>query len=508
MKKQLIIPIAVIFVIAAIFLIVAIFRLYAEAEIQQRNIFETEIQNVGSAVIEKIDDVILGDTLAHKDTNEIAPPLLFQNYLKKVLYDSLTGKKIGLVKAVMRFDNQNLIIPLDTILYDTNYKKQTTFKSGEWESDIDVISFEDFKRKNRLRKGTQMNMDSSLIELLNRDFLSRIIKETLADQNINIPFDFALYNSFSSFFVISPHSTPNEQMLRSPYLFSLKSNEKFIAPHYLIFHFPTERGVFLERMIEIVGLIIIFLLLILLIASITLYSLYRQKKIADIKNDFINNMTHELKTPISTISLACEAISEEGVIEDKDLRMTYISIIKDENQRLQQMVNNVLQIALLRKGQLKMNMEKIDIHSIIKSISENIMLQISSNKGKLFLYLEATHSTVFADKNHIHNVIVNLIENAIKYCEQKPEIEVRTKNDKKHLIFSVKDNGIGMAKKNQRHIFDDFYRIFKGNLHDAKGYGLGLGYVKKIVDLHGGSIEVSSELKKGTLFTIYLPIKK
>jgi len=508
MKKRLIIPIAFLLGLAAILLIAAIFRLYMEAEIQQRNIFKGEIQTVGSNVIDKIDAVLKGDTLFLQDTTINSEPVFFQNFSKKMLFDSITGTKVGLVKAVINFDNKNVIIPLDTIYFDTNYRTSGVVRSGEWEPDIDVVPFEDIGRKNRYRKGAQIDMDSNSIKLLNRDFLLRIIRESLLEENLILPFDFALYNSLSSSFVVNPSEIPTDLMLKSRYLFSLKSNDKFVAPHYLILYFPTERGFFLQRMSNIVGLIVGFLVLILFISAITLFALYRQKKVADIKNDFINNMTHELKTPISTISLACEAISEEGVIEDPNLKLTYISIIKDENERLKQMVNNVLQIAMLRKGQLKMNMQRINIHAILKDISENITLQISSKQGKLELSLDAKNSTIYADKTHIQNVIVNLIENAIKYSDKKPEIEIRTQNDKKHFILSVKDNGIGIGKKNQKHIFDDFYRIFKGNIHDAKGYGLGLGYVKKIIDLHGGSIEVASELKKWTIFTIYLPIKK
>ncbi len=509
MKKRFLIPLAFLLFLAAILLVVAIFRLYVEAETQQRNIFKDEIQTVGSEVIERINWVLQGDTLDLQDTAALQTPL-FQKFSKKHLFDSITGNKVGVVKAVLNFEDKNIIVPLDTIYFDTTYRSSGRIKYGKWETDIDVLPYEDIGKKSKYRKGVQMSMDSATIQLLNRDFLNRIIKEALIDENLVLPFDFALYNSLSATFIVPPFEISTDEMLKSRYLFSLKSSDKFVAPHYLILYFPTERGFFLQRMSNTVGLIGLFLFIILLIAGITLSALYKQKKVTDIKNDFINNMTHELKTPIATISLAAEALAEKGVIEDETLKMTYISIIKHENDRLKEMVNNVLQIALLRKGQLKMNMQRVDVHKVIKEVVENILLQILSKQGKLLLFLDAESYIINADLTHIQNVIINLVENAVKYSDKdkKMKIEISTKNSKKYLILRIKDNGIGISKRNLKHLFDDFYRIFKGNVHDAKGYGLGLGYVKKIVNLHGGTIEVESELKKWTLFTIYFPIKK
>jgi len=298
-----------------------------------------------------------------------------------------------------------------------------------------------------------------------------------------------------------------EKILQSDFIFSLKPSEKFLAPHYLIVYFPTERLILLKRNSFITILIIIFVSIMMLLFIMMLYLLYRQKRIADIKNDFINNMTHEFKTPLSTITLACEALSDENMISKKANRDSCISIISDENERLKLMVNNILQLAQLKKGQLSMYLEPCDMHELISHICNSFSLLIKSNNGEINQYLYAEHFHLMTDKMHIQNVIVNLIENGIKYSEEPPKIAVKTENDKKNLLISVSDTGIGMPKKSLKYIFHEFYRVSTGNIHNQKGQGLGLVYVKKIVDLLGGTISVKSEPDKGSTFCIALPIK-
>ena len=297
-------------------------------------------------------------------------------------------------------------------------------------------------------------------------------------------------------------------MLKSEYVFRLKFNEKVSAPHYIILHFPAERGIFLQRMSTIVGLILIFLIICFTISFTALFSLYRQKKLSEVTNEFVNNMTHEFKTPISTISLACEALTDPVMRNDADILESYVSIIRDENDRLKNMVNNILQIAQLKKGQVKMNIELLDMHELIHKVSDNIALQISSTNGTLSLALNADTYKIFGDRSHLANVIVNLVENGIKYSQGAPEILINTQSDEKYFLLSVTDKGIGIPKKAIANIFDNFYRVPKGNVHNVKGYGLGLGYVKKIVSLHKGKIQVQSEEGKGSTFVIYLPIKR
>ena len=519
MKKRILVTLILVLATATIALVAAIFKLYIEAEKVQRSIFVSEVLSAGDDIVNKIDAVLKGDTLpsppvADVKSDKDSSSVIFQKFAKKFLLDSASTKPVGVVKSTITYKGSNAIISeFDTIYFDATYKNGDRFLPTAWETDLDAtVQFKEThknpnKSNTRIIPGNYIEMDSNSRALLNREFLHRIIKESLVEQSITTDFDFALLNILTSEFVVPPAEYSEETVLKSEYVFTLKYNEKFSAPHYLILYFPGERGVFFQRMSVIAILIVVFLLIILIISGTTLVRLYRQKRITDVKNDFVNNITHEFKTPISTISLACEALSDEN-ITDAGFRKTYISIIQDENNRLKKMVNDILQLAQLNKGQLAIKLERIDVHKIIQHVADAVSLQISSNDGTLRLLLDAENPIILADPSHIENVIINLIENAIKYSPTKPEIEIRTFSDKKHLTISIKDNGIGISKKDQKKIFNEFYRVSKGNIHDNKGYGLGLGYVKKIVFLHGGFITVESELKHGSTFTIHLPLKK
>jgi two-component system phosphate regulon sensor histidine kinase PhoR len=308
--------------------------------------------------------------------------------------------------------------------------------------------------------------------------------------------------------VVPPSEDYTEKILSTNFVFNLKPSEKFLAPHLLMIYFPMERLILFQRYSTITTLIIVFVSVIMLIFTFMLHMLYRQKKISDIKNDFINNMTHEFKTPLSTITLACEALSGELMSSNKKTRDAYVSIVSDENERLKLMVNNILQLAQLKKGQLKLHLETCNIHELIMQICDSFSLLMKTNHGEVREYLYAEHYTLPIDKMHIQNVIVNLIENGIKYSNEHPKIAIKTENDKRNMLISVSDNGIGMMKKNLRHIFDEFYRVSTGNIHNQKGQGLGLVYVKKIIELHGGTISVVSEPNKGSTFCIALPLKQ
>jgi two-component system phosphate regulon sensor histidine kinase PhoR len=251
---------------------------------------------------------------------------------------------------------------------------------------------------------------------------------------------------------------------------------------------------------------IIIILIILTIFTATLIIIFRQKKLSEMKSDFVSNMTHELKTPISTISLASQMLSDDQVSNSKDYIKNISKIIKDETMRLSMQVEKVLQTSIIDKGMLKLKIENIDIHDIIKKILENFEIRVKNENGTIELNLEAQKSIIKADKVHITNVLVNLCENALKYKQEIPEIKIETKNIANSIIINVIDTGIGISKENYKKVFEKFYRVSTGNLHDVKGFGLGLSYVKKIVEEHNGTITLESKLKKGSVFSIKLPL--
>ncbi|MBL4667984.1 MAG: HAMP domain-containing histidine kinase [Flavobacteriales bacterium] len=250
------------------------------------------------------------------------------------------------------------------------------------------------------------------------------------------------------------------------------------------------------------------ILIIIIFFAYTINVILKQKKLSEIKNDFINNITHEFKTPISTISLSAEVLLSSNIASDPERLRNYARIIKEENNRLKNQVDKVLQLATLEKSKLKLENENINLHDLIESSIKSFGLIIREKKGKISSALAAEKYLFFGDKIHITNTLHNLIDNAIKYSAEKPEIMVATNYHNGFIEISVKDNGIGIPKDSQKHIFDKFYRTPTGNVHDIKGFGLGLNYVKTIVEAYAGTVKLISKEDEGSTFVIKLPLNR
>jgi two-component system phosphate regulon sensor histidine kinase PhoR len=249
----------------------------------------------------------------------------------------------------------------------------------------------------------------------------------------------------------------------------------------------------------------IILLLVTVFLGYAIFVLMKQRRLSEIRRDFINNMTHEFKTPISTIALSTEVLLKPETIDDPDRVRKYAGIIRKENVRMHQQVEKVLQAATLEKDDLRLTREPLDLHDLVQDAITTVRAALAEREGSITLSLEATSATIYADKVHLSNIIYNLLDNAIKYCKSRPEIVVSTRNAKQGIVLSVKDNGIGISKEAQRHVFTKFYRVPTGNVHDVKGFGLGLSYVKLMVEAHGGTIRLQSQPGVGSTFEIYLP---
>lgn len=247
-------------------------------------------------------------------------------------------------------------------------------------------------------------------------------------------------------------------------------------------------------------------LIVFIFSAISLYIMLRQKRLSEVKSDFINNMTHELKTPISTISLSSEVLLRPEIVNEPERLQQYVHIIQHENQRLRNQVDRVLQLAALDKRKMELKEETIDIHQLLKRIIESFSLNIKERGGSLTSDLRATKAEVTGDRVHLTNIFFNLLDNANKYSPETPTIHVSTQNKPNCLLVTIADNGVGMDKEAQRHIFDKFYRVPTGNLHDVKGFGLGLFYVKMMVEEHHGTIIVKSTPGKGSTFEVKLPL--
>jgi two-component system phosphate regulon sensor histidine kinase PhoR len=252
----------------------------------------------------------------------------------------------------------------------------------------------------------------------------------------------------------------------------------------------------------------VVLLVVIIFFSYTLFIILKQKRLSEIQKDFINNMTHEFKTPISTIAVSTQVLKDPGIIHQPERLLNYTTIIEKENNRLKQQVERVLQMARLDKEDIGLKKEVIDVHSIVQDAVKNTSHALEDKNGEVLLGLKAEHHLIEADKLHLTNVFHNLLDNAIKYSHESPRIEITSAANGGQLHIHVRDNGIGISAENQKRVFQKFFRVPTGNVHDVKGFGLGLSYVKTIIEAHKGNIRLDSELGKGCLFTITLPLIK
>lgn len=335
--------------------------------------------------------------------------------------------------------------------------------------------------------------------------IDSLLHQEFENKGIDIQFQFAVWNSNTDSVLVANDLQNIKELKESDLKATLFPNDLIGNVNYLLVNFPSQQKYLIKEIWATLAASIIFILIIIFCFTYAINVIIRQKKLSDIKNDFINNMTHELKTPIATVALASEMLGEKQVIEDEKNLIRYVGMIKDENKRLSEQVEKVLQSALLDKDVFKLKREKINIHQLINTTIDKASFNLSSCEGKLDLHLKATNDEVLGDAHHLTNVIYNLIDNAIKYSTQSPDVMISTTNALKGTIVSVADKGIGMSKDQLKRIFDKFYRVPTGDLHNVKGFGLGLSYVKKIIELHGGRVEVESQEKKGTTFNIFLP---
>ncbi len=251
-----------------------------------------------------------------------------------------------------------------------------------------------------------------------------------------------------------------------------------------------------------------FVIILLILAAFwyTIYTIRKQKRLSDLKRDFINNLTHEFKTPIFSISLAANALKSQKEVTPSPALTSYADVIMTESRRLKTQVEKILQTALLESGNINLEKNEIDLHDIVTSVAKRFDVINQENKGKITLKLEASNSKIIGDETHLNNVLFNLIDNGIKYSDNAPDITITTCDDPIGLLLTVQDRGIGIDKNTQKHIFEQFYRGQKGDVHDVKGFGLGLSYVKKIVEYHKGKVHLKSTPGEGSEFLIYLPV--
>lgn len=350
--------------------------------------------------------------------------------------------------------------------------------------------------------------DKPLKERINFKLLDQDLKAELMNNGINIPYHFNVTTQDGREVYRCPDYTEDgEDHSYSQVLFRNDPQQKMGIVHI---HFP-DMGSYIFSTVKFMIPSVIFSLVLLVTFIFTIVIIFRQKKLTEIKNDFINNMTHELKTPISSISLAAQMLNDESVTKSPTMMKHLGGVIHDESKRLRFLVEKVLQMSMFDKKKGTFKKKELDLNELVENAAQSFQLRVEHTGGKIQVGIEAVDSAIYVDEVHFTNAIYNLMDNAVKYCKPDTPLNIylRTWNDEQdHLFLSIRDTGIGMKKENLKKIFDKFYRVHTGNVHDVKGFGLGLAYVKKIIDMHDGKISVDSTLGEGTTFTIQLPILK
>ena len=349
--------------------------------------------------------------------------------------------------------------------------------------------------------------DKPLKERINFKLLDQDLKAELMNNGINIPYHFRVYTQDGrEVYRCSDYESEGSEYSYSQVLFR---NDPASKMGVIKIHFP-DVNEYIFSSVKFMIPSIVFTIVLLVTFIFTIVVIFRQKRYTEIKNDFINNMTHELKTPISSIMLAAQMLNDDSLTKNESMLKNLRTVIYDEVKRLKFLVEKVLQTSMFDKKKATLNKREMDANTLLDTISNSFSLRVEHTGGKIEKELTAKYPKIYVDEMHFSNVLFNLMDNAVKYCrpDEKLFVKVKTWNDSNKLYLMIQDNGLGIKKENLKKIFDKFYRVHTGNRHDVKGFGLGLSYVKKIVEVHGGNIKVESELGKGTKFIITLPIIK
>jgi two-component system phosphate regulon sensor histidine kinase PhoR len=486
----------------------------------EEKLFDYNVNDAMQSVVNKISKYESADYIVHKlikpETDDVI--IIKNNNVNKedvVLKEKKTwvssyNYDVGDSDVVVRMeasssdDSSNVLVKINSTK-DGNKIGITEIKKL---SSVQIDSIKVYKEKfvNEIVEeliliGETQNVE----ERIDESELNKTIKINLINNSISADYIFGVKSEGRDTILFIRNVDQISELKESSYKAQLFPEEVFRSANYLILSFPNRRGYLLRSVSAVLLISALFIFSIIFLYYKTVKILIRQKKVAEIKNDLINNITHEFKTPISTIALAAEALQEPKLNKDEAAVEKYSTMIEEENNQLRNMVDTLLNTALIENGVHSLEKSEIDIHSLIQNLVNRNKLRLETANAEIILELLADDHQLFADQHHITNILNNIIDNAIKYSGHNPVIIISTVNKNNGISISISDNGIGIDKHQQNKIFDTFYRVPKGNIQDVRGYGIGLSYVKNMVKAHGGTITVESKLNKGTTFNLYLP---
>lgn len=414
----------------------------------------------------------------------------------------------GLLEQDYKLSSGFFDVPMDSIQFKKLISKKTTTRISEGldgapMTEVRSESFtrlRDYERRQFESFIGEVTSSTPIYKRVDPEEIRRLIAMEMEGRGLESDFEFAVYNNNIETKVRSQHFELNPE---STYMVPLFVNDKR-SNYGLYVDFSDKRKLLTKGVSGMAVLSLIFTGVIVFSYGSTLSQLYKQRQLGEIKNDFINNMTHELKTPIATINLALDALKNPKARGNADFLSRYLEMIRDENKRMHAQVENVLRISKMERNELDLPKERVDLQEVIEEAKKHLMLIVENRGGYIKTHYSAQRNTVLANQSHITNVVVNILDNAVKYSEDTPKIDIYTENVKNNIILKVSDQGTGMSKVALKRIFEKFYREHTGDIHNVKGYGLGLSYVKSVLDDHNAEIYVESEKGKGTTFTIKL----
>ena len=439
-----------------------------------------------------------------------------QQHVTIVVKDSLGGQSRTLVDSETPAGEYHL--PLDDSLATARsvFVRLGSDASDTFEMKIDCLDSNTMplfgRDSNRMFIVSQvvdnliMGESEPIEKRLDTTTLDSLLNSSFIAAGIDLPFDFAVVSTADDSIRLAKAELDRKRVLQSDLKSRLFPSDIFAVPSELTVLFPGRAEFVTRQLLPLTIATSAFMLVIALCFAYSIITIMRQRRFAQLTVDFINNMTHEFKTPLSTVALACDALARRDIAVEPDQVGKYQSMIRDENSRMRANVDKILQMAVLEEGDYELTISDIDIHSIIASVTRSFALQVEHRGGEITLALKAGHSTVAADSMHLSNLIANLLDNATKYSQGAPHIAVSTTNVGRTAVLTVTDNGIGIPERDLPHLFDKYYRVRTGNVHDVKGFGIGLSYVKLMTTAMGGQVSITSKFGQGTTATLTFPI--
>ncbi|MBP5190163.1 MAG: HAMP domain-containing histidine kinase [Bacteroidales bacterium] len=508
MKKIFWITLITLFSLAAASLLVVQYVQMRRTVEVSDNLFNISVNNAMDDMIEQLNRLKVEDYIGQNDRYKL---------LKFKRIEELNNRMLDVVKRNYNVFYDTTLVNVGTTMIDSVLLLQGVTVSA---ADSDAIAQYNtlLATRDRLLNSPEFynqfvtDISEYVVDNIltsnsfNYILLDSLIVNKLMVNGVDIAPYVGVYDLTNDKFLYCNKEGMEKKLSQSPYKYRFHP-DGMMSPneYFILLQFPLSSLLLKENSTIYFVLSLILVLLILILFFLSMRAFFRKEKLDEMKNDFINNMTHEIKTPIATIGLACEMLQDPNIGSDPESNKTYIGIIGDENRRMRMLVETILQSSKMSSKNFQLNLKEIDLNNTIENVAANFKLQISSRQGELKCNLDASPSIILGDELHITNMIYNLIDNAIKYSVNQLEINISTRIEGDNILLSVSDHGLGISKEDQKHIFEKFYRVSTGNIHNVKGFGIGLSYVHQVVALHKGTITVDSTLGEGTTFTVTLP---